>query len=435
MHREFAAVCASLKAFVDQPDDPTLLMEMSDHDLVPVLKMFQTLDETNRSAVFLLFPFACDSVEDYAQQGMAALAQQIAHASQSRETAGETGWRPLPLTCTDPRQPVAVRLRAAIEHVRTLVPRGVDIVWAWLPSSLGDAAGFAKLMLPLLALDGVDGWMEGHRFCIRDARERPALIPFTRERKAAHVLILTVDFSSSKAARSLAVAAEDAGRPMGERVQALMQLAAIDLAHGRFPAAREKYRVLHAWHERANDAVNSAQALHGLGDVALRQGSVGEARQWYGQALERALEGQHLMVVLNALMAMGECSNRLAEPARAAIYFELASTGAGRLMLPRTKVEAMEKLGTALLACCKPEEAARQWVDAKGLCERFGCERLRIAVLGRLASLYAKAGLKTEARAYELQMKSPPARSQPDMTRTGAAGSGPEAHADGRAKA
>lgn len=405
MHRKFAAIQASLKAFVDQPDDPTLLMEMSDADVVPVLKMFHTLDETNGSAVFLLFPFACDSVEDYARQCMTALAQQIAHAGKQRSTAGEAMWAPLPLTCTDARQPAATRLRAAIEHVRTLMPRGVDIVWAWLPSSLGDAAGFARLMSPLLALDGVDEWMEGHRFCIRDARARAALIPFARERGAAHVLILTVDFSSAKAVGNLADAANDEARPMAERVMALMQLAALDLGHRRFEAAQKKYRVLHVWFDQANDAVNSALALHGLGDVALRQGRADEARRWYGQALQRGLEGRHLMVVLNALMAAGECSNRLAEPARAAIYFELASMGAGRLMLPPTKIEAMEKLGAALLACGKPAEAARQWIDAKGLCERFACERQRIAVLGQLASLYAKAGLKTEARAYEMQMK------------------------------
>ncbi|KVG51744.1 hypothetical protein WJ33_11100 [Burkholderia ubonensis] len=72
-------------------------------------------------------------------------------------------------------------------------------------------------------------------------------------------------------------------------------------------------------------------------------------------------------------------------------------------MLVHTKIEAMEKAGIALLACGKAAEAANSWIGAKGLCAQFGCERQRCSFLDRLVSLYAKAGLKTEARAYELE--------------------------------
>lgn len=44
MHREFAAVQSSIETFVEQPDNPTLLIEMSDNDAVPVLKMLHSLD-------------------------------------------------------------------------------------------------------------------------------------------------------------------------------------------------------------------------------------------------------------------------------------------------------------------------------------------------------------------------------------------------------
>lgn len=72
-------------------------------------------------------------------------------------------------------------------------------------------------------------------------------------------------------------------------------------------------------------------------------------------------------------------------------------------MLVHTKIEAMEKGGVALLACGQAAEAAKSWIVAKGLCEQFGCERQRINLLDRLVSLYGNAGLKTEARAYELE--------------------------------
>ena len=403
MHREFAAIESSIEAFVEQPDDPTLLLEMTDNDVVPVLKMLQSLDERVGDAIFLSFPFACDAADTYLQNCMTALGRQIDEENRARVERDEARWASLPLTCTDPRCTPAERLRDAVMHIHTLIPEGTKVVWAWLPSSIGDVAGFAKLVLQLLALNGFEDWMEGHRFCIRDDRNHPCLIPLARERKAEHVLILPVDFSSGKATRNLVDVANDAAQPIAQRMGALMQIAAIDLAHGRLPDAQRKYHALLAFHAERQDATGCAVALHGLGDVALRKGSQRDAQEWYARALPSALDGRNLHVVLNSLMAVGNCCNALGEHAKAAVYFDLASGAAGRLMLVHTKIEAMEKAGVALLACGKAAEAAKSWIDAKGLCEQFGCERQRCSILDRLVSLYAKAGLKTEARAYELE--------------------------------
>lgn len=403
MHREFSAIESSIEAFIDQPDDPTLLIEATDNDVVPVLKMMQSLDERVGDAVFLNFPFPCDSADAYLRTCMEALALQIDEASSSRMERGETGWPPLPLTCTDPRRAPATRLRDAVMHVRTLMPEGTKVVWAWLPSPMGDFGGFAKLVLQCLALNGFEEWMEGHRFCIRDDRKHPCLIPLAREKKAEHVLILPVDFSSEKAIRHLVDIANDAAHPIEQRMGALMQIAGIDLAHGRLPDAQRKYYALFSFHAERKDATGCAVALHGLGDVALRHGSPRDAKDWYVRALPAALDGRNLLVVLNALMATGGCCNTLGEHAKAATYFDLASGAAGRLMLVHTKIEAMEKGGVALLACGQAAEAAKSWIAAKGLCEQFGCERQRINLLDRLVSLYGNAGLKTEARAYELE--------------------------------
>ncbi|KVG51743.1 hypothetical protein WJ33_11095 [Burkholderia ubonensis] len=268
MHREFAAIESSLAAFIDQPDDPTLLLEATDNDIVPVLKMMQSLDERVGDAIFLFFPFPCDSADAYLQACMEALACQIDDESTARVERGGERWLPLPLTCTDPRRAPAQRLRDAVVHVRTLIPEGDKVVWAWLPSSLGETGGFAKLVLQLLALNGFEAWMEGHRFCIRDDRNHPCLIPLARERRAEHVLILPVDFSSKKATLNLVDVANDAAQPIAQRMGALMQIAAIDLAHGRLRDAQRKYHTLFAFHAERQDATGCAVALHGLGAVA-----------------------------------------------------------------------------------------------------------------------------------------------------------------------
>lgn len=401
MHREFAAIESSIESFVEQPDDPTLLLELTDNDVVLALKMLQSLDERADDAVFVVFPFACDDAETYLRQSMESLGRQIDEESRARTGRGDACWPPLPLTCTDPRRSPAQRLRDAVVHVRTLIPEGAKVVWGWVPSRIADIEGFARLVQPLLALSGFDEWMEGHRFCIRDDAGHPCLIPLVREKKAEHVLILPVDFSSGKAVRNLVDVANDAAQPIEHRMRALLQIAAIDLAHGRFPDAQRKYLALHAFHAQRKEATGCAMALHGLGDVALRRGSQREAKEWYLRALPAALDGGNLLAAVNALMAVGQCCNALEEHAKAALYFDLASGAAGRLLLVHTKIAAMEQAGVALLACGKTADAAKSWIDAKGLCEQFRSERQHGSIVDRLVSLYAKAGLKTEARAYE----------------------------------
>ena len=403
MHRAFSAIESSIEAFVGQPDDPVLLLEAADNDIVPVLKMFQSLDERVGDAVFLTFPFPCDTVDAYQQMCLEALARQIDAESQTRVERGESAWQPLPVTCTDRRRSLADRLRDAVVHVRTLLPKGAKIVWGWLPTPLGDVDGFARMMLPFLELNGFEDWMDGHWHCIRDDRNRPCLIPLARRNEAAHVLILPVDFSSDAATRHLVDTANDAAQPVERRMDALMQIAAIDLAHGRLPDAQRKYYALFAFHGERKDPTGCAVALHGLGDVSLRNGSPRDARDWYVRALLAALDSRNLLAVLNALMATGNCCAALGDHAKASAYFDLASRSAGRLMLVHTKIEAMQKAGVALLACGNAADAAKNWIAAKGLCEQFGCERQRLDILDRLVSLYGNAGLKTEARAYELE--------------------------------
>ena len=403
MQREFAATDAALGEFIEQPDYPTLVLGASDLDTVLAFKMLQERDRRDARRVYLLFPFECDAPGHYLTQCMQSLAAQIAAENQARAEARIEPWAELPLLCTDPAQSPAQRLRAAIEHVRTLVANGVVIVWGLMPSTVASTTDYREMVLPLLALDGFETWMEGHRFCVRDDRSRRFLLPQEQRAKAQHVLVLDLDFSPEKTADTLVAVLNDAACSLAERMQAAIQLAALDLAHGRLDRALEKYRLLYGWHREQRNPAGQALALGGIGDVATRSGQHADASRWYAHALDAAADSGNLGVALNLLMASGESCLRLKQPARAIEYFELASRGADKLMFPHAAVDALEKLGVALLGARKTVEAARAWTDAKALSERFGCEHQRLSLLERLAALYAQAGLKTQAKAYEME--------------------------------
>ena len=419
MQREYAATDAALGAFIEQPDYPTLVLGATDLDVVLAFKMLQERDRRDARRIYLLFPFECDTPGHYLQQCLQSLEAQIAAENQARAEAGEVLWAELPLLCADPGQPPARRLKAAIEHVRTLVAQGVDIVWALMPSTVADTTGYRETVLPLLALNGFEAWMEGHRFCIRDYPARRFLLSPDQRESARHVLALDLDFSPEKTADTLVGAMNDAARPLAERMHAALQLAALDLAHDRLDRALEKYRLLYGWHREQHNPLGQALALGGIGDVATRSGQHADASRWYAHALDAAADSGNLGVTLNLLMASGESCLHLKQPARAVEYFELASRGADKLMFPYAAVDALEKLGVALLGARKTVEAARAWTEAKALCERFGCEHQRRSLLERLSALYGQAGLKTQAMAYEMEKsRSPVHRDSPNSAQS-----------------
>ncbi|WKB53294.1 tetratricopeptide repeat protein [Eleftheria terrae] len=400
MRREYVAMEKALREFIEQPDDPVLVLCGTDPDLLFPLKALQEMDRQAPTPVFLVFPFPCTGAADYLDQALKAVAAQIDAANVLRSQEGAPPWAALPLLCLDARQAPAQRLLAAVKHVREVVDRQLDIVWGLLPNEIGDAEGYRDLVSPLL--DGWQPWMQGQRFILRDRRDTPFVLA-GRERLDG-VLKFRVDFSAEKAADSLVREVHEARLPLPQRMQALMQLAAFDLAYQRFDGAHEKYALLYDYHRQQGDAVGQALALGGAGDVASRLGRHEEAKQRYQQALAVAGPVKNLSVMLNLLMAAGASCLQLGQYAEAEGYYELASRSAGKLLFSNAKIEAMEQQGVALAAQGRPVEAARLWIDAKGLCEQFGCTDPHRALLGRLRGLYASLQMEPEVKACDEEL-------------------------------
>jgi hypothetical protein len=405
MRREFVAMESALREFVEQPDYPTLIIDCTDNDVVFPINVFQNWERQWDGPVFLNFPFECNDVAHYVQQCMNRLVAEIDIGNEERRSRGETPWPPLPLLCSDIRQLPSIRLYAAIEHVRGLVPEGIDIVWGLLPGALGDPVGYKTMIAPLLALDGFEDWLEGHRFLLRDNRAAPFLLPDLAGEEADHVLTLRVDFSTARVADTLVKAVNDPNFPLPERMQALSQLAAFDYAYQRYDQALEKYALLHSYHMQQGDAVGQALALTGAGDVVARRGGLQEAKTRYQQALAVAGPTHNLAVMLNPLMAVGDCCLSLQQYDEAEGYLALANQCAGRLISPYAKIEAMEKLGVAQLAQHNAAEAAETWRTAKDLCRQFGFVERGRAILDRLITLYAQAGRRQQAKEYEREQE------------------------------
>jgi tetratricopeptide (TPR) repeat protein len=405
MRREFVAMESAMQTFIEQPDYPTLILNGSDGDIIFPVRVLQNWDRQWDSPLFLIFPFECKAVGDYIQQCMDLLVLQIEAVNEELMAQGEESWPPLPLVCLDPRQAPRNRLRAAIDYVRSMVPDDADIVWGLLPAIISDPAGYKTMILPLLALTGFEDWMNGHRFLIRDDRSKPFLLLDLQREKADGVLVLNIDFSPGRAADAMVRTVNDPNAAVPERMQALMQLAAFDIAYQRYDQALEKYNLLHTYHAEQKDAVGQALALGGAGDVAMRLGNMEEAKKRYQQALAVAAPDGNLPVLLNLLQSAGECCMHLGQPGEAEGYLDLANQTAGKLISPYAKIQIMEKLGIVQLSQRKAREAAQTWTAAKDLCREFECPELAKSILDRLINLYSLAGMQEQAGEFAQEKK------------------------------
>jgi hypothetical protein len=406
MRREFVALETAMRKFIEQPDYPTLIINASDNDVLFPTKILQNWERAWNTHIFLLFPFGCDKIGQYLQACMDLLKAQVDAVNTARARDGQDSWPPLPLSCLDPRQPPNLRLEAAVRYVRTIIPEPIGIIWGLMPSKIGDPLGYVGMIAPLLATGGVEDWLEGHRFLLRDDAATPFLLPVLQRQKVESVLVLDIDFSTPRVADALVGAVNDENLPTTDRMQALSQLAAFDLAYQRFGQALEKYDLLHAYHVQQGDPVGQALALGGAADVALRAGGVEMSKARYQQALAVAVLTGNLGLALNLLMGAGEVCLRLKHLAEAEGYFDFASRTAGKLVNPYVKVTAMEKLGVARLEGGKAREAVDTWMAAKDLCRQFDCQESRRSILDRLIALYSRLGMKREARECQLEKDS-----------------------------
>jgi predicted negative regulator of RcsB-dependent stress response len=393
----------AMREFIEQPDYPTMIINTSDNDVLYPSKVLQNFERQTVSEIYMIFPFECKNVNDYMQQCMELLKAQIKAVNDARIEDKLEPWPKLPLFCSDTRQVPFARLRLALDYVRNVLPDDIPAVWGLMPPSIDDVAGYKALIAPLMALNGYQDWMSGHRFFVRDNKQTPFILPELERSKNDTVLVIDIDFSPERASDNLVQTVNDENATLPDRMQALFQLAALDFAHQRYEQAVEKYDCLHAYSMQQGDSAGQALALSGVGDIALRLGENEIAKQRYQQALALAVPAENLQVMLNIFMSVGEACMRLQHYDDAEGYLSFASQTAGKLLNPFVKIEAMEKLGEVYLNMGKHAEAIKVWKNAAELCKQFEQKESLVTILDRLATLNRNLGLTVEAHKYEME--------------------------------
>ena len=169
----------------------------------------------------------------------------------------------------------------------------------------------------------------------------------------------------------LLTTADDPKAPIGERMQAEVQLGYIDLAHGRFSEAIGRFLKSLAFFQWAEVPVMEALIICGLGDIARRQDNLKEALHWYECALVPAgKDGNPMMIstIVQHLAAIAFQQERFADAEER--YGELITFK--RAMLDESGLaEALEWQGLSQERQEAYDRAVDSWYESALICKSF----------------------------------------------------------------
>lgn len=361
-------------------------------------KILDGFDRQRDDLVVLSFPFECVTASAYVDQVVHQLNLQAEAAGAELAAENKPLWPALPLDAADSRVPVAQRIRALVEWVAVAVGAETRVAWGLLPATILDALGWRELAAAVLPLRGIEPWMEQHRFILRDLHEPRLLIPELEQLGVHDALTMEIDFGPEQMLDSLVRTASDKSLPKAERMDALFQLAAVDVSYKRLPEALEKYQVLYTHYDGERDELRKGQCLGGAGDVHLRAEDPNNARVRYRQALAVVAPLNNLGATLPLLLGAGESSAKLGDWPEAEGYYDFANQTAGKLFNPFAKCDALEQLGLARWRQQKYHTAVEAWTSGKDLARQFSYTERRLSIIDQMIAVYSEAQMWSDVQ-------------------------------------
>jgi tetratricopeptide (TPR) repeat protein len=275
-----------------------------------------------------------------------------------------------------------------------------------LPVAIRNPVAYATVVRPFLPGQELEPWTAGFRILLRDDRSAPMLVPHVA-REASDWLIVyeDLDLSPETLAQSLVEQTADREAPEEQRVVAMVQLAALDFSHRRYAEALRKWGALFDYYDRKDVAQMKALCLGGAADVLRATGKLREAKEKYQQGLAYTKNVEHMPVMLNLLLGVGETCIGLQHWEEAEGYLHLAEQIADATRLLHPRCDVMARRGLALLALGRFGDAFSVWRACADVAGVLGYHARGAEALRGLIELRRRAGMSGEVRKLEDELR------------------------------
>jgi hypothetical protein len=301
----------------------------------------------------------------------------------------------VPAQCLKTSEPALARMHAALAYTRSLIPAstGHRVVWGFGPSEIAKLDEYTALFMGCLPNTKIEPWMRGLRMIVRVPEDFPATAPLA---KGPRVRYRRFVIPPDAAENELRETSKDVSVPEAERINALLQLSFIDLAHSRFQPATAGLRTSLAYFQRSNDPSMQALAMIGLGDCSRRANDIDKAKYWYECGIEPAGEGKQLVCLSMISQHLAAIAFERKQYADAVEYYEQLVILKRAMPDEDGLCEALVWRGKAEDKAGKPEAALVSWEEAILLCKTFELAHREDECLAQLRRGYEAVGKRAE---------------------------------------
>lgn len=397
IQQEFEALGELVEGFVEREVDGALVFACGDVEVLYVAKILAGIDERDEADVVQVFTAPVGSVAGFVDSLVETIAAQRAAIDAQLDAEGRPRWPRLPEAARGGEP--AARVLALLEWVRARMPAGDHrLVWGLVPVEIADRTGWARLGEELMR---AAVQLEGVRLVLRDDAAGPELSAIAEAWPDERVLAYRIELDPGALVEAVAAIAKDPQQPPRDRMMALLQLAYLDLGHGRLAEARQKFSAIAEFFGRSGDRGLQALALGGEADAIGRAGDRNAARVQLDAALVLAARAGAWPVVLNHAISLGMLCRDAGTVVDAESYYQLAAVTAERMGNASAQADALEQVGALRLAQGDGEGAIERWGAAAQVCHTIRYEERLAAVLERMAPVHRAAGRAAAAQACE----------------------------------
>jgi hypothetical protein len=247
-------------------------------------------------------------------------------------------------------------------------------------------------------------WQPKVRWMVRSFRGDTTLKTELERLEPESVLWTSCTLSHESYEQQLEQEACSVERPTEQRLNALHQLAWMDVPRGQWERAVERFGVLHDAYAERGDAVMQSLCLLGVGAVYRSRGDATKALVWLQRAVAASLPSGASSVLHSALTAAGEVSWETRYFTEAEQYFVQGAQVAGVLRLWVPLCEGLEKAGVVAMALGNTSDAVWYWERCRALATTMHDDPRSETVLARLQQIYDEFGLHN---LHRLHMRTP----------------------------
>jgi tetratricopeptide (TPR) repeat protein len=404
MRELFDQLTSRLRDFREQRDNLLLLVPCADSDVALLLKALRDLDRQAPADLYLLFADDFVSPGEYVTNVASRLQQELALVNQTASPTDEK-LPALPPEILDQRAPVPDRLKAGLQYARSLIDpqKGQRYIWGIGPTKIKDRETYLELLAQLPPNPDILPWMRGGRIVARV----PADFNLGQSPLAKSKRVSVGPFTIPPNAHEEGLLADtaDPKLPLADRMQAEVQLAYLDGAHGRFDIATERFQKALAFFQWAKIPAMEGLIISGMGDVARQQGDWKKAQHWYACAVTPAVESANTVLLANVVQNLAVVAYQEERWTDAEERYDELVTIKRGMFDEVGLAEALEWRGNSQEQQRAFDRAVLSWLEAALLCKDFELKDQLPPVLTKLRRGYEYLDMREELAGFDKEWK------------------------------